>query len=264
MDKCRKILYNRTNKERDIACANMNTQASAAHSHEFYHLNHVIEGELTVEFEKKQYKLEAGCTFVLPPDKPHSIRSKNGYLQFGVDILRSDDERGLVRTLDGALREYFADCLAAITHRADLPLDKLHSLMHTPTNNNLLRIAHFADGLLLDALDALKSELNDRFNVEFSKMIAKQNPWELQLCDMCRRLGISRTSLERRSAQSFGCGASEYCARLRYARICELLQTDLTLEAIAHETGFCDASHLSKFFCARAGISPGKYRRELH
>jgi len=34
----------------------------------------------------------------------------------------------------------------------------------------------------------------------------------------------------------------------------------MTLDAVAHEPGFVDAAHLSRFFAARAGMPPGRFR----
>ena len=44
---------------------------------------------------------------------------------------------------------------------------------------------------------------------------------------------------------------------------CRLAQTDVTLAALASETGFADANHLCKVFRRYYHLSPGAFRKQM-
>jgi len=72
---------------------------------------------------------------------------------------------------------------------------------------------------------------------------------------------VSRSGLGRLVRRHYGCGAAAALEALRLSRTEPLLtRTDLTVEAIARECGFADASHLSHRFTAVYGMSPRAYR----
>lgn len=126
-----------------------------------------------------------------------------------------------------------------------------------------MRAINVAESQVLDFIEAVQNENSDEFLKHFIEMTTIHQPWKLTLSDMSKILCMSRTQLERKARYTFGCGASEYCARLRYSRICELLKSDMTLRQVADECGFYDSCHLSKFFSERSGMSPGEYRKSL-
>lgn len=232
------------------------------HVHNCYHVNCAVEGRLTVGFGGKEHEVTAGNIFILPPNKPHYLKSDVGYLQIGINMISCDDERGLAREFEKALYEYDADGFAVIRHNLTVTPDVMRSVLKIPAKTELLRAQHYADEILIFATEYMQKGEYRSFGRAFDEMCAVTEPWRLSLSDMCKTLNLSRTQLERLASRTFGCGAVEYCARLRYKRICELLFTSQTLESIALQTGFCDASHLSKFFSSRAGTTPGKYRTD--
>ena len=82
--------------------------------------------------------------------------------------------------------------------------------------------------------------------------------------ELCRELGISRTSLFE-AFQSDG-GVQQYMRAARLERVkAALSDVDRheAIGAIATRFGFCDASHLSRLFRVRYGITPREYRQGL-
>lgn len=83
--------------------------------------------------------------------------------------------------------------------------------------------------------------------------------------DLCRRFGISRTSLYRMFADYGGVQAFVRERRLLAAR--EALRNPgnyETIGAIAARLGFSDQAHLGRLFRARFGMTPGDCRAEAH
>lgn len=230
------------------------------HIHEFYHVNHITGGSVYVMIAGHETRVEAGQTFILPACTAHRLTSENGYSQIGMDISPSDDDRCLFRTLECLTQQKFT---VTSNHVTEAGYERLRAFIDAPSLQNRMRAVNLAEAILLDSFESLRSrdpKCGD-FVKRFTNMLSETPPWQLSLDDMCRQLGVSRACLERASKQLFGCGAVEYCARLRFKEICTLLKTtDLTLEAIAAKTGFCNAGHLSVFFTKRAGFTPGQYR----
>jgi AraC-like DNA-binding protein len=83
------------------------------------------------------------------------------------------------------------------------------------------------------------------------------------LANLSRVAGMSRSTLLRRFRASFGMSPSDFQRRLHLRHAEDLLEsTDLTLEAIAEQCGFADASHLGRTFRKRLQRSPGAIRRQ--
>jgi len=234
-----------------------------AHTHPFYHINRILTGSVCVELDGKFYDLGVGCTFVLPPNRSHTLRSAEGYAQIGVDVECVDDSRGIGSEIDAICGGFAFKKIPISSYEATERIAYMRSLLSTPTKGNRMRAVNLAECQVLDLLEALRNENSDDFVEQFTMMISQYDPWQLKLSDISRILGLSRTQLERKAKYAFGCGASEYCARVRYTRVCQMLKSDRTLECIAEECGFYDVSHLSKFFSARAGIPPGEYRKNV-
>ena len=75
-------------------------------------------------------------------------------------------------------------------------------------------------------------------------------------------LGVSRAELDRAAHWTLGRSFAEELRRQRLARAKVLLaETDLTLEAIAVETGFCHAAHLANAIRAAFGTTARDLRR---
>ncbi len=80
--------------------------------------------------------------------------------------------------------------------------------------------------------------------------------------EICTRLGVSRSTLERRMKASLRRGAKEELLRVRFREVNRLLRnTDLTVETIAEATGFRHAHYLHSTYRDRYSTTPGEYRR---
>lgn len=231
------------------------------HSHAFYHINRIMEGSVTIVIDGRAHEIEAGCTVVLPPNLPHTLYSRGGYKQIGIDVECVNDSRGILSELESLCNSFTLKKIPLTDYSAREAMDRMKDILSNPTKGNIMRSLNIAESQILDLLEAIRNERGDSFSDRFNAMLSQHKPWQLSLSDMCRILCLSRTQLERRSKKAFGCGASEYCARLRYSMVCDLLRSDNTLEAIAEKTGFYDSCHLSRFFTSRAGMTPGQYRK---
>lgn len=84
----------------------------------------------------------------------------------------------------------------------------------------------------------------------------------LDVNQVARECALSRSVLERRMKALIGRSPGEEIARLRFAAVEKLLlQTDLTLDAIAAKCGFTHPQYMAEAFRKRTGMTPGAFRR---
>jgi AraC-like DNA-binding protein len=75
------------------------------------------------------------------------------------------------------------------------------------------------------------------------------------------RIGASRNHLTHLFHAELGLGVREYLHRVAIASASRLLlETEVKLEGVAAEAGFCDASHLSRVFQRYMDVRPGAFR----
>ena len=80
---------------------------------------------------------------------------------------------------------------------------------------------------------------------------------------LCRTVGLSRSTLDKRCKTMIGRPLDQEIRRVRINRACDLLaRTKLTLKEIAKETGFGSEQYLSAVFAKQLRCTPASYRRE--
>nr|WP_040610554.1 GlxA family transcriptional regulator [Oceaniovalibus guishaninsula] len=82
--------------------------------------------------------------------------------------------------------------------------------------------------------------------------------------EIAARLQVSRRQLERRFEASLGLSPADAFLKVRLAQARLLLaRPDRTVARIAAETGFCDASHLTRAFRRETGTTPNAWRKQI-
>lgn len=81
------------------------------------------------------------------------------------------------------------------------------------------------------------------------------------IAQLCRRLGIHRSTLSRKFSAARGMPVVEYLIRLRLQHAVQLLrQADLSIADIARRCGYPDQSYFTRSFRQRMGQPPSAYR----
>jgi PAS domain S-box-containing protein len=92
----------------------------------------------------------------------------------------------------------------------------------------------------------------------------KRHSENLHMAELAASASLSKSQFNRKFSRLFGTTPREYLLRVRTNAACRLLETtDLTVTAIALETGFFDHSHFTRTFRRITNVTPGAYRR-LH
>jgi len=85
----------------------------------------------------------------------------------------------------------------------------------------------------------------------------------INVAEVAARVGVSRSTLERRFRGHLGCTLHDYIHRLRMERVQRLLlETTYPIAHIAELTGFGTSSYFGAAFRKHAGVTPGQFRRQ--
>jgi LacI family transcriptional regulator len=104
--------------------------------------------------------------------------------------------------------------------------------------------------------------ITDPLVARAARLIRENATAGIAVKDLCRMLGASRSTLERRMAATLKRTPKEEILRLRFREVERLLRdTGLTIDAIAAQTGFAHSHYLQAAFKERHGRTPGEFRR---
>lgn len=82
--------------------------------------------------------------------------------------------------------------------------------------------------------------------------------------EVARASGMYRRGLERRFRAHLSCTIKNYCREMRAAHLEKILRESRdSLENIAEQCGFAQASHLTRFFSSVRGETPSNYRKRI-
>ncbi len=94
------------------------------------------------------------------------------------------------------------------------------------------------------------------------KYVSENYNKKISIKDICRELGCSKSSLLSTFKKQYGVTVGEFLTEFRLGEAKRLLENgELSINEIAHSTGFYDQSYFSKVFSAKCGMSPSDYRK---
>ena len=94
--------------------------------------------------------------------------------------------------------------------------------------------------------------------------IGKRYREPLRMAEVAERYFISQSTLNRIFQTHLRISPHAYLENLRLARAKRMLTQGADVTETASECGFSDCSHFIMLFRRRFGMTPGKYRREVH
>jgi LacI family transcriptional regulator len=104
--------------------------------------------------------------------------------------------------------------------------------------------------------------IDDQLVVRAARLIRERATAGLAVKELCRLLGVSRSTLERRMAGALRVTPKDEILRIRFREAERLLRdTGLTMDAIARQTGFGASRYLQAAFKQRHGHTPGAFRQ---
>ncbi|MGI5959891.1 MAG: helix-turn-helix domain-containing protein [Massiliimalia sp.] len=121
---------------------------------------------------------------------------------------------------------------------------------------------------LTDILEQMQSVSGKISGEKYAKAAAEYIDTHYQenvrLSQLSQILHLDGSYISKLFKAQYGMSISAYIACRRLEEAKKLLRlTDLTMEQVAEQSGFYDASHFHRIFCRQEGKSPGEYRNRL-
>lgn len=104
--------------------------------------------------------------------------------------------------------------------------------------------------------------IDDPIALRAVRLIREEAFSGISVARLCERLGVSRSTLERRMKRHLRRGPKEELQRVRFREVNRLLRnTDLTIDTIAEQAGFSHSHYLQTAYRDRYGVTPGQFRK---
>ncbi len=224
---------------------------------------YVESGKALATFHGHSHDLTAGRLYLIPAHTPLAYECPDQavflYCHFTATVLGGMDLFACLRCED----EVVPDDPAHV----ERCLERLRALHHTGIDrpfevDALLRVLLAPFLASARAVGGARRQSGaSRFHPVFAH-IENHLGSPLRLAGLARLIHLEPTYFSRLFRRTFGLSPTRYLLRRRIRAVQQRLEnTNDTLDAIAAETGFCDAFHLSKTFRRLAGVSPSDFRK---
>lgn len=225
------------------------------HYHPWFEFNYVSKGSLYTTIEGKEFSINPGESYIIPPGISHSHRHND--------------------TGDDGICLRF--CLVPKSNTADNIFKTLSTPTPTPFNPLIDRIllseslySTFGEfsAFLMRIYDCLnvnhppKDQNGDNsFSQQVIMFLEEYHQSKIQSEDISKALNTSYRTLARKFKSETGMTINEKLTEIRINKSKQLLiSTDLPMYKIARETGFENEFYFSKRFKQYLGIPPKEYR----
>jgi AraC-like DNA-binding protein/mannose-6-phosphate isomerase-like protein (cupin superfamily) len=255
------------------------------HSHSYYELFYVYDGELVIRFDDCEREMHTGDLMMVSANTPHHVQNipgeKKRYFTLIFDLkpikghpTRQSADFKEVRQIDTVLKritEHTATYVSA-GWDAGFLLDQIsretsEKLFGWTTYANMLYYGFFIHALRYIVSvepDTEETDLSLNLAIETTKYIHAHYSEDISLETLATSLFISPRHANRLFRKMFGTtfGKTLRMLRLTYAK--SLLQTtDLSVDDIAERVGFSSAGALRKIFKQAEGITISQYKSQL-
>ncbi len=249
--------------------------------HQGFEVGVLLRGEELRRFNEVTMSVDPGDAWLIPPWEPHAweVRAPDTHelvLHFLPGFVGEEEFGGVPwlalfsvppeqrpRVTDEPMRRQVVGIAGELAHDLESkPIAWLDSM-----RLNLLRLLltmrqHWSPVGDTEMLTRLR--VSELARVMPAVRLVQSTPaHRVSLAEAAHECGMSvelfRTLFRRLMGLSFG----KFSLRARLAHAAHLLRSsDLTIETIASETGFADASHLHRMFAKLYGRAPGRYRED--
>lgn len=196
------------------------------------------------------YKCRYGLTEAISP--LYNFGTLTGFLMMGQVADENLDRKALLEKIK-LIAENKDEALAAVKSLPEV------SVKLTETYVRIMTLcARFLT--LSNAIPSKKPSLSEAAK----KYISENFDKKISIKDICRELGCSKSTLLSTFKRQCGITVGDFITEYRLGEAKKLLEEgELSINEIAHATGFYDQSYFSKVFSLKCGSSPSDYRKGL-
>lgn len=259
--------------------------SSRLHTHNYYEILYVYEGECTYFFKNTSFPLHKGQLLILSPDTPHCIEMKEHGLGLSINIRKTTFQNTFHILLNehNLLSDFFAHTLYDakssnyITFEIENTMEYNYLIQQifdesnsTETYSNMIcaSLLNLFFGKLLqdfgNTIHLYSDVKNHTFNRTFPLMLkyVQSNYRTITLPMMSQIFHYSESYISLLFKRYLNENFSDIVQNLRLTQAKSLLDnTDYTLEKITEMIGYHSVDHFSRIFKKKYGIAPSVYRK---
>ena len=237
------------------------------HTHRFYQMVAVAEGNAVITLRGERLAVSAGDVFFIPPSLPLSLRPVEG--EITTHEVRLDIAGELAALLAGVPAkieiepERVFDLLRFVVEEANARRPYYRELTTLSVESTLYLLARAYSPKLGEGLPLVSRVEGAPSGIEQVRDYLEGNIDErITLATLAARFSLTREHLCRTFTAAYGVSPIHYLNERRQECACRLLrETDKSVTEIAAATGFSSIHYFSRAFSASAGVSPYEYRR---
>lgn len=241
------------------------------HSHSFYELYYLIDGERDYYIGSELYKISSGTLVAIPPYVPHKTEGSvfSRYLvsfdrtlltEAQADILDNIVDKKII-VLNSNTTGSVINILNDMNKEFNNKLDFHKELIISDIVRMLclfLRYGKTIEKSKLIALDANKSEIINKIMLYINNNLESKLTLDL----LSEKFYISKSHLSRKFAHANKQSISQYIVISRINKARELIKnSDKSMQEIAESVGFNSSNYMNYIFVKYMNISPVKYRQ---
>ena len=250
------------------------------HCHDFYEFYMHVHGGQYFGLDNSLYLLKPYQIFIIPPFSMHGLSSvtelrnyERAYLNLSLESLRT---LGCGKIdLDGFFRSYTSRGLYTFQlspAEAETCADQLRRLQAADQEDPLEQFT--CCGILIDFLNTLCRGIRQSQDVTGSVIsnsviqdvltyINSNYTQPLRIDRLAKQFGISVSYLSHEFTKFTNRSVYDYILYRRVMLARQMMQTDLSLNAIAYQCGFNDYSNFLRIFNKLVGTSPSQFRKQI-
>ena len=242
------------------------------HSHDFYELYFLLDGERQFFIENKMFKVNANSLVVVPPYRLHKTEGgpyKRVNINVSPSLLPEYLNNFLIKIssliaikIEGKCFDIIARLLSegsklqfsTVKNKTDCLLSIAQTIIfilsaHEIKPISALSTAHQPKNVSPEVLKIL-SYINTNFN----------QPLTLKF--LCDKFYLSKVSLCKKFKSVMNCSIMDYVSRLRLAKAKSLLRDEnMSVEDVSIECGYSSANYFGLIFKKEVGVSPLNYKK---
>lgn len=252
------------------------------HYHDYFELIYAIDGDVIEVFENETVILQKGDALIIPPSVSHSFEKigdgpcvsfairKQWLMQKAEEFEAYDSENYLTKLVSSGKHIFFEKDKDENFENIIRHLIDIHRSVYRNASlyNNLNFEYHFATALVTLSTKAYKfseslgeaSEFNSRVSQIIEYIVENYNTTNID--DIAEHFGYSKAQIHRIVKANTGRTISKHITgeQMKHAKLL-LLNSNLSINAIANEVGFENPDCFAKMFKRERGLTPNQYRK---
>lgn len=233
------------------------------HSHDFYEIEYVFNGEGVAILNNKSYLLKAGTVVIIKPQDMHSYFSTNNLAVANICLLPNESQKHFFDVFQHVVFDFTEDEkyeFELIYHLLDncLKLNK----------ENLGRKANSYVDLLIIIISSIYETQSHSIN-HWNDLLyyIAENYSTVTLEEAAKILHLSIGAFCRKFKKEFSVTFTQYIDNVRLEKAKELLLTsNLSIESISEHIGFSHVSRFYRSFKSLTNMTPKEFKKinKLH